>query len=168
MKHFQVSGHRSDAPQHRVLKSAEGVTTHLPAALKLVEQLHVPPVNEPHGVRTPVTEQQVLTILRVRRSRSKFFDAELFADPAWDIMLELYAAHLGQRRVSVSDVCLGAAVPATTAMRWIKNFEQKVLISRRDDPMDGRRVYLCMAQPAAKLMSAFFEDCGSGAAAQSI
>jgi DNA-binding MarR family transcriptional regulator len=164
MKHFQVSGHRPDAQEH-LTKCAEDVRHKLSGALRLVEQLDVLGRGELHQVRTPVTEEHVLSILRVRRRRGKFFDPELFADPAWDILLELYAAHVAQRRVSVSDVCLGARVPATTALRWIKTLEQKGLISRRDDPMDGRRVFLCITQRAADQMTAFFEDSGSGAAA---
>jgi DNA-binding MarR family transcriptional regulator len=163
MKHFKASGHAPDAQQH-LAKCAEDVRHKLSGALKLVEQLDVLRLGELHD-GGPVTEQQVLSILGVRRRRGKFFDAELFADPAWDILLELYAAHVAQRRATVSDVCLGASVPATTALRWIKTLEQKGLISRRDDPMDGRRVFLCITQTAAKQMAGFFEDSGSGAEA---
>jgi hypothetical protein len=43
--------------------------------------------------------------------REQFFGPDLFADPAWDILLDLYAARLEQQRVAVSSLCIAAAVP---------------------------------------------------------
>ncbi|MEO0698636.1 MAG: MarR family transcriptional regulator, partial [Pseudomonadota bacterium] len=37
-----------------------------------------------------------------RQARARFFDAELFADPAWDMLLDLTAAHAENARVSVT------------------------------------------------------------------
>lgn len=103
-----------------------------------------------------MTERYVRTLIRFRRDRGRFFDAALFADPAWDILLELYAAELGQQRVSVGSLCVGAAVPATTALRWIAALENKGLICRTDDPMDGRRVFIALAPNTARALDAFF------------
>ncbi len=72
-----------------------------------------------------VSEGEVRTILKMRRVRNQFFDDELFADPAWDMLLELYAAELGQQRISVGKLCNSAAVTATTALRWIGTLENK-------------------------------------------
>lgn len=110
----------------------------------------------------PRTEARVRQVLKVRRSRAKFLDGKLFADPAWDILLELYAAELGQRRVSVSSLCLGAAVPATTALRWITALERKGMIQRTNDPMDGRRVFVSMSDGTIEAMANFFETVPEG------
>ena len=67
-----------------------------------------------------VSLEQVRQIVRARRLRSRFFDEELFADPAWDMLLDLLHAEISQHRVPVSSLCIAAAVPATTALRWIK------------------------------------------------
>jgi hypothetical protein len=53
------------------------------------------------------------------RLRSQHFVPALFADPAWDILLDLAAARIDGRMVAVSSLCIAAAVPATTALRWI-------------------------------------------------
>lgn len=126
----------------------------LGAALRVVDQIEGAPV-----VRTPdqqVTEQDVRALLKLRRNRDRFFDADIFADPAWDILLELYAAALGQLRVSVTSLCHAAAVPATTALRWINQLEEKGLIHRRDDPMDGRRHFLMLSHEGLGAMNAYF------------
>lgn len=121
------------------------------SALRAVDQLAKVPT-------TPgkVSEAEVRSILSLRRRRERFFDGELFADPAWDILLELYAADLGQRPLSVSSVCVGAAVPATTALRWIGVLQKNNLIERRADRLDGRRVFLVLSQSGKDAMDRFF------------
>lgn len=96
--------------------------------------------------------QRVRAILKARRQRDRSFEDGLFADPAWDILLELYAAELGGCRMSVSSLCIGAAVPATTALRWIKHLEQKALVSRALDATDGRRVFVSLSHKASTAM----------------
>lgn len=121
---------------------------------RLVDQ-----ISGPADVRAPeqqVSERQVRDVLKLRRNRDRFFDSELFADPAWDILLELYAAALAQLRVSVTSLCCGAAVPATTALRWINHLEEKGLITRRPDPIDGRRHFLMLSKEGMEAMNAYF------------
>lgn len=118
----------------------------------------------PSAKRLPIarncnlTEREVQAILKARRRRARFFPDDLFADPAWDILLELYAAELGQRRIAISSLCIGAAVPATTALRWIHTLEKKGLIARHNDPFDGRRVYASLSESALSSIEAYFAD----------
>lgn len=101
-------------------------------------------------------------MLKLRRKRDEFFAGELFADPAWDILMELYAAALGQQKISVGNVCLGAAVPSTTALRWITLLENKKLIERRADPMDRRRFYLVLSSDGLAAMDNYFKTVPDG------
>ena len=101
------------------------------------------------------TADDVRAILRLRRLRSRFFDPELFADPAWDMLLDLMAARLEDEEVAVTSLCIAAAVPSTTALRWIKNMTDIGLFHRRADPSDGRRVYISLTDAAARAMSRF-------------
>ncbi len=55
--------------------------------------------------------------IRARRLRDQFFGTALFEDPGWDMLLDLYAAELERGRVSVSSLCIAAAVAPTTALR---------------------------------------------------
>jgi DNA-binding MarR family transcriptional regulator len=66
----------------------------------------------------------------------------LFADPAWDILLDLYAERHSPRACAVTNLCQAAHVPATTALRWIARLEAHGCITRSPDPTDGRRVYV--------------------------
>jgi hypothetical protein len=99
----------------------------------------------------------VRAIIRARRLREQFFGTDLFADPAWDILLDLFAARLEKQRVAVSSLCIAAAVPATTALRWIKTLTDTGLLVRAADPQDGRRVYIELAPQAADGLEAYLK-----------
>jgi DNA-binding MarR family transcriptional regulator len=102
----------------------------------------------------PITAGWVRAIIRARGLRSEYLGAGIFADPAWDILLDLYASRLEGERVSVSSLCTAAAVPATTALRWIKVLEDRGIVWRDSDPGDGRRIYIVLADGAARNMAA--------------
>lgn len=106
----------------------------------------------PHSARI----QQIRSIVRMRRMREQFFPADLFADPAWDMLLDLYGAALERKPVSVSSLCIAAAVPATTALRWIRTMTEAGLLIRTADPLDGRRVFIALGEPARAGMDAYF------------
>jgi len=99
----------------------------------------------------------VRRMLRQRRMREQYFPADLFADPAWDMLLDLYAARLERQPVSVSSLCIAAAVPATTALRWIKTMTDAGLFLREADPHDGRRIFIGLAEGAFDSLARYFE-----------
>lgn len=100
----------------------------------------------------PVTAARIRAHLRARRARAQFFGPDLFADPAWDMLLDLAAARQEGCRVSVSSLCIAAAVPTTTALRWIKTLVDQGLLAREADPEDGRRAFISLSAPAAGAM----------------
>ena len=104
----------------------------------------------------PISATQVRDLLRARRIRADFLPGDLFADPAWDMLLDLLAARLEHERVSVSSLCIAAAVPPTTALRWIRTLTDKGLVERQDDPHDGRRIFIALANEAAEALTRWF------------
>lgn len=96
--------------------------------------------------------------IRKRRQRERFFPADLFADPAWDILLDLYAAHLEGRNISVSSACIAAAVPATTALRWLKTLSDDGQIVRVPDLADGRRIFVAISEDSVARLDAYFNE----------
>jgi len=103
----------------------------------------------------PVDPAFIRTLIRARRLRDQYLRGELFADPAWDMMLDLMAARLEQNRVAVSSLCIAAAVPPTTALRWIKALTDRGIFVRRADPSDGRRVYIELSDETARALGAY-------------
>lgn len=104
-----------------------------------------------------LTEYDVRRYIQWRSRRSSVLEAKFLTDPAWDMLVELFASFLGQRRISVSSLCGVAGVPATTALRWINVLESQGLVVRTDDPMDGRRTFVALSEVGKAKMSAFFE-----------
>lgn len=87
----------------------------------------------------------------LRQRRNELVGAPLFRDPAWDMLLELFAAHEGRRKVSVTSLCLASGVPGTTALRQLQLLEEHGLLTRRGNSEDSRR---CYVEPTAKAVSA--------------
>lgn len=77
-----------------------------------------------------------------RRKRHKVLPADLFGEPTWDILLDLYIAAREDRRVPTTSACIGAHVPPTTALRWLRILEARGLVEREDDGRDGRRTFV--------------------------
>lgn len=114
--------------------------------------------------RVPLPDPRLIKrIVRQRRLRARYFESELFADPAWDILLDLTAARAEHRRVSVTSLCIAAAVPATTALRWITQMTEMGLLLREQDPEDRRRVFIVLSDPVADAMARYFDELGKDA-----
>jgi len=121
--------------------------------------------DEEPGFQTPeMSEETVAWIIRARRQRSKFLPGDLFAEPAWDILLDLFRSEIVHQRVSVSSLCIAAGVPATTALRYIKAMTKQGLIIRRPDPRDGRRFYLELSPEMSSALRSYFADVSKPAA----
>ena len=103
-------------------------------------------------------------IIRQRRLRDRYFESELFADPAWDILLDLTAARAEHRRVSVTSLCIAAAVPATTALRWIAQMTEMGILVREQDEEDKRRAFITLSDEVAEAMARYFDELGQDAA----
>ena len=106
----------------------------------------------------------VRRIIRQRQARARFFDGDLFGDPAWDMLLDLTAARAEHTRVSVTSLCIASGVPPTTALRWIGQMTDAGLLERVDDETDRRRAFIALTDKAADAMARYFADIGSQAA----
>ena len=122
-----------------------------PAAAAMFEPLV--PIIQPANIPTAA---KVREFIKVRRMRDQHFPPDLFADPAWDILLDLYAANLEGKSVSVSSLCIAAAVPPTTALRWITTMTEHGALVRQQDPHDARRVFIGLSDDSKERLAAYF------------
>lgn len=92
----------------------------------------------------------------LRRKRAAIFGhADLFGEPAWDILLDLYIAHGEGKPVSVSSACIGSAAPSTTGLRWLGVLVDVGLVLREHDPADQRRVLVRLSDEGKAAMERF-------------
>jgi hypothetical protein len=87
-----------------------------------------------------------------RRLRDEALGADLFADPMWDLMLDLYAAAAEGTRVSVSHACVASRAPSSSALRYIKEMTTKGLVVRDDCRTDARKVYVRLSDKTRAAM----------------
>ena len=124
----------------------------------------LPDQREAPGTRgTPVRPalpdpRLVRHIIRMRQARIDHFDGELFADPVWDMLLELTAARAEHRRVTVKVLCIASGVPHTTALRWLNQMTDAGLIAKTEDETDKRRVFVSLSDKGVRAMADYFED----------
>lgn len=96
--------------------------------------------------RAPARLTIALAWIGARRGRDRAFqNAGFFADPAWDILLDLFVSHVRGKRPTVGDVCLASTVSASTVLRWILVLEREGLVERCPDSDDKRRILVSLS-----------------------
>ena len=98
-------------------------------------------------------------VYRDRRRRARHLPTRLLGEPAWDILLDLYVAAGRGQAVSVSNACLAADAPASTALRWLHHLEDEGLVERLADQTDARRHYVRLTDAGMERMGAYFAEC---------
>jgi len=164
---FHHGGHESDEERSRRL--TDGMARISRFAADFVHNQPVTGASELGDRRTrfdgepaighAVRPQDVRRVIHRRQLRSKFFGQfggeALFEDPAWDMLLDLFAAELEGTQVSVSSLCIAAGVAPTTALRWIAKMTEMELFIRHPDPADRRRAFMTLSPRASEAMHAY-------------
>ena len=123
----------------------------LEARLSSLEQSRAMLDEERARIRIVVETQEI------RRRRDDIFGRDLFGDPAWNILLELYLAELEDRKMLLSHVAEDEVSPSTV-LRWLNKLEREGWIRREPDPTRGRRIYAVLTTKASKAMRSYVDD----------
>ncbi len=145
-------------PEHLLRLSTEVSRVAGTLARLSADPNRIPPRTETDAGPLDVAAERINAVIRARRLRGRFLPDELFADPAWDMLLDLLQAEVLQQRVAVSSLCTAAAVPATTALRWLNTLVNRGLIVRVPDPMDARRVFVQLAPETSIALRQYFAE----------
>jgi len=118
--------------------------------------------DEPGFTCPPRSTRRALALARktyaLRRKRAAIFgNPDLFGEPAWDILLDLFIADGEGKTVSVSSACIGSAAPPTTGLRWLGVLADEGLVLRENDQEDHRRVMVRLTPAGHAAMERFFE-----------
>ncbi|HEY8591369.1 MAG TPA: hypothetical protein VIL42_00720 [Sphingomicrobium sp.] len=89
-----------------------------------------------------LTEDHIMSVLFVRRARREIFGENLFSDPAWDILLELFGAELARRSMSATELATTIQAPLAITKRWIALLVERGLIEPADIGDDDRVITL--------------------------
>ena len=131
-----------------------GSLVQLSTALRAPFQQHL--ATNPN--ETEISAESVNRVIRARRNRARYLPPDLFADPAWDMLLDLLHTELAGGRVSVSSLCIASGVPPTTGLRWLKTLETRGLVLRKFDQHDARRTFVELSPETSNALRRYFLD----------
>jgi hypothetical protein len=99
-----------------------------------------------------------IALYRQRRLRARHFAGSLFAEPTWDMLLDLFIADCERRRITVKSVCIGANVPMTTALRHLRWLHEQGLVERLSHPRDARSTHVRLTAEAIIAMENYLTE----------
>ena len=100
-------------------------------------------------------ERVVSRVIEARQRRAEFFRSDLFADAAWDILLQLFLAELQERDVEVTDLGIFSSVPDSTAGRWLEKLARDGFVRAKAHPADRRRSVAQLSGQGCRAMHAW-------------
>lgn len=95
-----------------------------------------------------------------RQCRNSCFgaDADLFGEPAWDILLELYRARVNHSQISVGTACLVSYAPSSTALRYVASLQERGLARREPHPSDRRSAVLRITEKGSAVIEEWYRQ----------
>ncbi|WP_162177366.1 MULTISPECIES: JAB domain-containing protein [Novosphingobium] len=82
---------------------------------------------------------------------------ELFGEPAWDMLIELFIHQCEGKPLSTSSLCIASGLSMSSALRLVQRLIDAGLVEREVDPGDGRRNFISLSRGTAHRLKAFFE-----------
>lgn len=102
--------------------------------------------------------QAAKRIFEERRMRSHHFtDRDLFGEPAWDILLQLFQGHSNGRGVKIEAVTMTSGLAMTSALRLLEVLERKGLIFAYRGEENPRQIYLRLSSRGLLEMAQYLD-----------
>lgn len=93
-------------------------------------------------------------ILTLRRWRAKRFGKAMFSEPAWEMLLLLYATQ-GAERLTATRLALLSGGSKATALRWIEYLVSQKWVERTVHPTDKRAFFVSLTEKGKELLDAY-------------
>jgi len=97
-------------------------------------------------------------IMASRKARRKFFPADLFHEPAWEMLMALFIVYENEHTMNVKTLVSCSDAPATTSQRWIDHLHKSGLIDRVTDTIDRRRIDISLSDRGYDAMTKYLKD----------
>lgn len=103
--------------------------------------------------------QNARIVARRRLLRRQLLGAsDLFGEPAWDMLLDLFIRQGEGGLLPMSSLCLSADIPHSSAMKLIQRLCDAGLLERLPDPRDGRRSLIRISPDTGHRLRAYFAE----------
>ncbi len=97
------------------------------------------------------------SILSQNQIRKKLFSNNLFGDPGWYMLLELFVQYLEGTKISSKSLTISADCPPTTALRYVGLLEEAGLVTRTSSTDDRRFTLVELTQEGFFAVGSFLE-----------
>lgn len=126
----------------------------LSAAAAGLEQSTAKPMSpfQGPGARVATALDRATRMINLRKRREQEFGADIFGEPAWDILLDLFIQRVDGRRTSATSASIASRSPTTTALRYIAILEKKGLLTKRVAEHDLRVHYVELSDDGYRRM----------------
>jgi DNA-binding MarR family transcriptional regulator len=158
-----VNKSSSDAEQYFIVDVPIRLTPTELARIKSVSTHGSPKSIEAHPFaatesKLSMARDRALEILAVRKRREIVFGADLFGEPAWDLMLDLFVQLVDRQKTSSTSAAIAARVPPTTALRYLTILVRKGLVVRHTSEHDLRLQYVGLSEVGYREMLALLSS----------
>jgi len=97
--------------------------------------------------------------MRRRILRRQLIGAEeLFGEPAWEMLIDLFVHECQGKPLSTSDLCVTSTIPMSSALRLVQKLCDAELVDRTPDLMDARRSFVRLQPATSHRLRAYFSD----------
>ena len=104
------------------------------------------------GGRIATALDRAIELVDLRKRREEEFGADLFGEPAWDILLDLFIQRVEGRKASATSVSIASRAPTTTALRYIAMLISRGLATKRIAGHDLRVHYIELSETGYRTM----------------
>jgi hypothetical protein len=158
-----VIKNRIDGEQYVVIDVPIRLTSTELARLKSVSTHRSPKSSNSHPFAATEcnlthARDRALEILALRKRREIVFGNDLFGEPAWDLMLDLFIQHVERQKTSSTSAAIAARVPPTTALRYLTILVRKGLVVRHTSDHDLRLQYVELSENGYRNMLALLSS----------
>ena len=101
-------------------------------------------------------EGLVQQLLHARSIRGDHLPGKLFSDPAWDMLLHLFAARLGRRTLSEAALFSLSGLSAGTGERWLIAFDAERLVRRFGGGVAEAQPCVALSEEGRRSMDDYF------------
>ncbi len=117
----------------------------------------LPELSQRHFSKFDFNFSMARYIFKLRRHRYRYFPINLFAEPAWDMLLMLYGMP-GNGPARAKELALGCQVAFTTALRWQAVLESQGMIERTPHRNDARVTEVRLTKKGKDKLDAYFSS----------
>lgn len=116
------------------------------------------PDDRPPATRDVAFENARATMRRRILRRQLIGAEELFGEPAWEMLIDLFVHECQGKPLSTSDLCVTSTIPMSSALRLVQKLCEADLVDRTPDLMDARRSFVRLQPATSHRLRAYFTE----------